>query len=780
MGVFGQLPGRCRAALLLLGALMLPAGGQEAGRIAYYPFEGDAADGSGNGRDGEIRGAAPAADRFGFRDRALCFDGADDYVAVPDAGLAVDGNFSIAFWTRSISRQRMYAFGLGRPGGANLDLEVNDESSLWVYWNGGGGTGIRIESRVTNLVEVFSGFTVTNGTKDLGTNLDAYLSTTGWTGNKVFSDGGRAKLGSSSAQGILTTPSLDLDADLGESLLCFDLITWTSDAAAVQVLMATNGMPFQLVGSTITAPVVMTRQTVNLYDGAADTRIRIQARLTNQCRFKLDNLEISKHADIYEFTDGLWHHVAVCRSGAEVRIYSDGVLRETAAQSGAIGASGPLLLGCSSSTSLFWSGELDDVGLWNRALSESEVLALSADRLPEAPWSWTQARASAAFSSRDGAGGLVFGGRFWLLGGWAPATEPEPYTLNDVWVSSNGADWAWVTNAPWEPRHTAGYAVHDGKMWILGGDANSGHYQNDVWSSTNGADWVQVAATVPWSNRVLHYATEFDGRLWVMGGQELPQLVPGSPTNAVFYNDVWCSSNGADWGRVLEHAPWSPRGMISGRAVFSNQLWLVGGGTYQTPNAPDRQYFNEVWRTPDGSNWTCATPRSPWQARQYHRVGAFANRLWVAGGVYDRNLNDVWFSSDGVSWLQLAGTPWLPRHAHSIYATDDALWIAAGSSNDIYCLNDVWRLDAANAAAWPDPPPLALDGPVTNRMQLGFAGERHRTYSIEWSTNLLSRWEAWQLSCAETSNRVLELDLDAFGPQNFFRLVWPYYVVRPE
>ncbi|HOW96844.1 MAG TPA: LamG domain-containing protein [Kiritimatiellia bacterium] len=779
MVLFGQRPGRLGAALLL-GALALPAGGQEAARIAYYPFDGDATDGSGNSRDGEIRGAAAAADRFAFRDQALRFDGQNDYVAVPDTGLAVGGDFSIAFWARSIGRQKMYVFGLGAPGGANLDLEVNDESSLWAYWNGGGSTGIRIESRVTNLVEDFSGFAVTNSTLDLGSNLNAYLSTTGWTGSKVFSDGGRAKLGSSAAHGSLTTPSLDLDADLGRSRLLFDLVRWTSDTAVIQVLMSTNGAPFQLAGGEITAPDIMTRQTLDLIDGAADTRICIQAKWTNQCRFKLDNVHISKRADTYEFTDGLWHHVAVCRSGAEVRVYSDGILRETAAQAGAIGASGPLLLGCSSSTSAFWYGEIDDVGLWNRALSEAEVLALSDDRLPEAPWRWTQVQHAAAFSSRDGAGDLVFDGRLWLLGGWAPETEPDPYTLNEVWVSSNGADWAWVTNAPWEPRHTAGYAVHDGKMWVLGGDANRGHYQNDVWSSTNGADWVQVAATVPWSNRVLHYATEFNGCLWVMGGQELPQLVPGTPTNAVFYNDVWRSTNGADWVRVLDHAPWSPRGMISGRAVLSNQLWLVGGGTYQTPNAPDRQYFNDVWSTADGSNWTCATPGSPWQARLYHRVGVYANRLWITGGAYDQNLNDVWFSADGASWLQLAGTPWPPRHAHSLYLTEAALWITAGSSNDLFCMHDVWRLDSTNAAAWPEPPPLAIDGPATNRMWLGFEGEQHRTYSIELNTNLLSRWEAWQLSSAETTQRVVELDLDAFGPRNFFRLVWPYYVLRPE
>jgi hypothetical protein len=62
--------------------------------------------------------------------------------------------------------------------------------------------------------------------------------------------------------------------------------------------------------------------------------------------------------------------------------------------------------------------------------------------------------------------------------------------------------------------------------------------------------------------------------------------------------------------------------------------------------------------------------------------------MWVLGG-YNRkgNLNDVWYSSDGVNWYEVPGTPWKPRHAASVFVYDNALWMVAGMYD-----SDVWKL----------------------------------------------------------------------------------------
>ena len=304
-------------------------------------------------------------------------------------------------------------------------------------------------------------------------------------------------------------------------------------------------------------------------------------------------------------------------------------------------------------------------------------------------YSWSRVTRSAAFAPRDGAGALCFEGRMWLLGGWNPRDKVYfPRTCNsEVWSSVNGSDWSLHGHAPWEGRHNAGYAVHDGAMWVIGGDANQGHYQNDVWRTGNGVDWEIVCEQVPWGPRALHYTVAFDGALWVMGGQTMPEFAGEEER---FYGDVWRSVDGVEWTCVCAEAPWPARGAIGSAAVHDGRIWILGGGRYDTPSTPQRSYWNDVWSTADGVEWTCHNGAASWHPRMYHEVVAFDGRVWVLEGWHEigANRNDVWHSADGVDWEELPGTPWAPRHAASVFVFDDALWMVAGNNME----SDVWNL----------------------------------------------------------------------------------------
>lgn len=52
------------------------------GLVAYYPFNGNANDESGNGNNGTVYGATLAEDRFGNTNSAYNFDGQDDYIQI--------------------------------------------------------------------------------------------------------------------------------------------------------------------------------------------------------------------------------------------------------------------------------------------------------------------------------------------------------------------------------------------------------------------------------------------------------------------------------------------------------------------------------------------------------------------------------------------------------------------------------------------------------------------------------------------------------------------------
>ena len=329
------------------------------------------------------------------------------------------------------------------------------------------------------------------------------------------------------------------------------------------------------------------------------------------------------------------------------------------------------------------------------------AVVLLAAATASAQYRWVNVTMKAPFAPRDGAGALSFKGRMWLLGGWSPKDKVwfPRICNNEVWSSAGGAEWtlerpntfkdqAFDASRDWEGRHTAGYVVHRGRMWIVGGDVNQGHYQNDVWSSADGKNWALANGSVPWAPRALHYTLPFRGKIWVIGGQTMPAFAD-SPEK--FHRDIWTTNDGARWEQVKPVEPyWSARGMIGGAAVHKGRIWILGGGTYDTPTTPRRQFHNDVWSSADGVHWKRHAD-APWTARQYHDVAVWDGRLWVMEGYNANggNRNDVWHSADGEQWEEVRNTPWKPRHAASVFVHGGHLWMVAGNNME----SDVWRLE---------------------------------------------------------------------------------------
>ena len=321
-----------------------------------------------------------------------------------------------------------------------------------------------------------------------------------------------------------------------------------------------------------------------------------------------------------------------------------------------------------------------------------------------ADYRWTNVTSAPAFRPRDGAGALVFNDRMFLLGGWNPLDRDyyPRVCVNDVWSSDDGTNWVmekhntydstpfFSLGKDWEGTHTAGYAVFRDKMWIVGGDPLQGHYQPDVWCSADGKDWefVNPGRPVPWCPRCLHYTFVLNDRLWILGGQTLPQFAPAPEA---FYHDAWCTPDAVEWTREEMQRPFSPaRAMYSGCAVFHDRVWLLGGGTYETPGRPRYVYYNDVWSSADGLNWERHVEHAPWRPRVYLNVAVFDGRLWVLDGqTPEGNCNDVWYSSDGVNWHEVPDTPWPARHAASTFVYRKALWLMCGS----HLQADVWKLE---------------------------------------------------------------------------------------
>jgi len=78
------------------------------------------------------------------------------------------------------------------------------------------------------------------------------------------------------------------------------------------------------------------------------------------------------------FNDGAWHHVAVTYNGLSPKLYADGVLvNTTSASASMVGSTFTSSIGSRyTKDSLFFNGSIDEVMIFNRALSASEIRLL--------------------------------------------------------------------------------------------------------------------------------------------------------------------------------------------------------------------------------------------------------------------------------------------------------------------------------------------------------------------------------------------------------------------
>lgn len=73
------------------------------GLVAYYPFNGNAHDESGNGNDGTVNGATLTTDKCAHANSAHLFDGQNDYIKVPFSDEIDLEEFTLAAWAKADS-----------------------------------------------------------------------------------------------------------------------------------------------------------------------------------------------------------------------------------------------------------------------------------------------------------------------------------------------------------------------------------------------------------------------------------------------------------------------------------------------------------------------------------------------------------------------------------------------------------------------------------------------------------------------------------------------------
>ncbi|MCX7004747.1 MAG: LamG domain-containing protein, partial [bacterium] len=97
--------GRVTKQLVVAGFIMAAASawaGINDGLVAFYPFDGNAKDATGNGNNGTVYGATLGTNRFNQGDASYNFDGNGDYMEVPHSSLfnINTNDFSLSLWLK--------------------------------------------------------------------------------------------------------------------------------------------------------------------------------------------------------------------------------------------------------------------------------------------------------------------------------------------------------------------------------------------------------------------------------------------------------------------------------------------------------------------------------------------------------------------------------------------------------------------------------------------------------------------------------------------------------
>lgn len=194
-----------------------------------------------------------------------------------------------------------------------------------------------------------------------------------------------------------------------------------------------------------------------------------------------------------------------------------------------------------------------------------------------------------------------------------------------------------------------------------------------VWTSADGTTWADDAKT-DWGERYGMRFAYFRGQLWMLGGMR---------SWDDFRNDVWSSGDGKQWIQMVKHAPWAAR-RGHGAVVFKDRLWVIGGSLSSgRRDAVPTQSLNDVWSSSDGITWQQVTQHAPWIGRECGTTLVYNNRLWIIGGP---NTREVWSSADGREWRQeTANAAFGPREAAAGAVFDGKIWVYGGVEK-----NDVW------------------------------------------------------------------------------------------
>ncbi|MFN8397323.1 MAG: LamG-like jellyroll fold domain-containing protein [Bacteroidia bacterium] len=420
------------------------------------------------------------------------------------------------------------------------------------------------------------------------------------------------------------------------------------------------------------------------------------------------------------YLDGKWMNLTLRRRNDTLQFWRDRFPLAETVESAALGTALPMIVGALPDR---FKGDIDDIAVYGRALTDDEILRIEQDfkpyefRYPRPLdaypqgdtvlvwWYWDKSMVSDSvileYSTDGGANWVHTGHNNWVE--WTPHRFPLNFpvgTMVDIRVRDmmnpslevhtgeievSPYRWELVDDElPWTWRDGVGLLEYQGDMWMLGGwdppfHASNGNTHSEIYRSSDGVNW-DTLPDAAWRGRHESGWMVHDSALWLVGGDY--------QTGGM--SDVWRSTDGLQWDSILGAIPGvSPARYTALTTSYQGNMYYMGGQTFisQTTNE------QEAWRSADGLNWT-QIPDVPWPGRGMSPLVTDPNdTLWLFGGGREldrRCYNDIWKTGDGINWEQVTdAAPWSPRYWHETAYFDGNFWVLTGMAHESNT-NDVW------------------------------------------------------------------------------------------
>lgn len=301
---------------------------------------------------------------------------------------------------------------------------------------------------------------------------------------------------------------------------------------------------------------------------------------------------------------------------------------------------------------------------------------------PDDIYIWNEYSPVGVPSARDGSWGFSVGGDDYVAVGWFGGST----TTRQFFKSTNdGNNWTLLGNVPFTGRHTVASFNLPTRAYVVGGDVfnivNDGQYAKDSWVY-DGTSWTQLAVNSGIGDRCLMGAVYHNGAFYLVGGQKTRYAADG-----VYSNVLRSTDDCVSFSQIGGATPFTGGNLWGSVASYKGRIWKVCGGIYDDANLANRTYPKEIYSSADGITWAYETI-FPGQGRQYHQTFVWENLLWVVGGSNTTNapsgynLNDTWYSDNGVDWVQSPSGPFIGLHAHTCWiGTDGNVHSFGGSTN---------------------------------------------------------------------------------------------------